>query len=172
MALRMKKIYRVMLSLDINLLLLNLLIAGDRYNIMDSEVEVVEILSERGIYIQGLVTIYIISLAIFVTRLGTTVFMIYRPRRSLLLLHVIASTVGMILFAFQLSIYHSVFAGINSKVNTNGVDYAIGIMFITLHSIITMMDMIQIFIHFKESISSYYSFSNPLFNSKISGLRD
>lgn len=172
MALRMKNTYRVMLSLDINFLLLNLLIAGDRYNIMDSEEEVVEILSGRGIYIQGLVTIYILSLAIIVTRLATTVFMIYRPRRPLLLLHTIASIVGMVLFTFQLSIYHSVFAGINSKVNTNGVDYVIGIMFITLHSITTIIDMSQVFIQFKESISSNYSFSNPLFSLKISRLRD
>lgn len=150
-----------MLSLDINLLLLNLLVTGDRFNIMDSEPDLVAILGREGKYLQGLVAIYIISLSVQVARCCLTVFLLYIPSKALFLLHTLISVIGIVLFIFQISVYNSVFDGIPSKDRINGVDFAVGLIFLIYHCLITTFDLVQIHINpFKDHsfILNYYNF--------------
>lgn len=155
---RTKNVYRIIISVDINLLLLNLLMTGDRFNLMDSEPDLVTLLGRKGIFLQGLVTIYIISLAIQVARCFISVFILYLPSRTLFLLHTLISIMGVIIFIFQISVYHSVFDGIPGKVKTNGVDFALGLIFLLYHCLVTTFDLGLIHVKFKDSTLNYSNF--------------
>lgn len=130
-----RNVYRVLISFEINVLLLNLLMTGDRFAILNGDPEVFkEVLNKNGVYLEGLVTIYIISL------------------------HTLISIIGVVLYIFQLSEYHSVFENISGKEETNGVDFAVGIMFLLYHITVTIYSLTKIYDEFKDLIKVVITF--------------